>query len=45
MKKARRFFWLPQKRGQHGRDPKLAVLAVIVALGLLVLAFWIGSQV
>ncbi|NND42213.1 MAG: hypothetical protein HKO04_09065 [Silicimonas sp.] len=45
MKKARRFFWLPQKRGQHGRDPKLAVFAVIAALALLVLALWIGAQV
>ena len=37
--------WLPKKRGQHGRDPKLAIGVVLVALGLLALAFWLGSQV
>lgn len=45
MKKPRAKLWLPQKRGQHGRDPKLAIVAVLAALALLVLAFWIGSQV
>jgi hypothetical protein len=37
--------WIPKKRGQHGRDPKLAVVAIAVALGLLAMAFWLGSQV
>lgn len=45
MKKQSRFLWLPQKRGQHGRDPKLAIGAIVTALALLILAFWIGSQV
>lgn len=45
MKKNGRFFWLPQKRGQHGRDPKLAVVAIGTAVAILALAVWIGSQV
>jgi len=31
--------FLPKKRGQHGRDPKLAVVAVLVLLGLVGMAF------
>ena len=34
--------WLPQKRGQHGRDPKLAIGVIVAALGLLAMAFWLG---
>ena len=37
--------WLPQKRGQHGRDPKLAIGVIVAAFGLLAMAFWLGSQV
>lgn len=37
--------FLPKKRGQHGRDPKLAVMVVVVALGLLGLALWLGASV
>lgn len=37
--------WLPQKRGQHGRDPKLGIWVIAVAVALLAMAFWLGSQV
>ncbi|MEQ9041238.1 MAG: hypothetical protein RIE24_23150 [Silicimonas sp.] len=37
--------WIPKKRGQHGRDPKLGAFAVLAALALLAMAFWLGSQV
>ena len=30
--------FLPRKRGQHGRDPKVAVGAVLALLGLVALA-------
>lgn len=34
---------LPKKRGQHGRDPKLAYWVILAAVGLLVLAFLLRS--
>lgn len=35
--------FLPKKRGQHGRDPKLAIWVIVVAAGLTALAFMIRA--
>ena len=36
--------WLPKKRGQHGRDPKLGLFAFLALVAFLALAFWLGAQ-